>query len=532
MLAQNARAGCGKIDAARQPCRMPTPAAPPHDLAIVGGGINGVGIARDAAGRGLKTLLVERDDLGSHTSSASTKLIHGGLRYLEYYEFRLVAEALAEREVLLRAAPHIIGPLQFVLPHEPHLRPAWMIRIGLFFYDHLGGRKTLRSSFRVRLHRSKWGAGLKSHFHRGFVYSDARVDDARLVVLNAMAAKELGADIRTRTRLVAARREKGLWRLTLADPRGATSEERARGLVNAAGPWVKRVLDDVGTVPIKAEVRHVKGSHIVVPRVHAEDHAYILQNSDHRIVFIIPYESDFSLIGTTDIAVDDFEAPVIADDEMQYLCGIANTYLARPIAATDVVWTYSGVRPLYDDGSANPSAVTRDFVLKLDADAEGSAPLLSIFGGKITTYRRLAESALAELAPFFPHMKGSWTRAKPLPGGDMPRGRLAAYARDLAARYPALSTELRTALLHRHGTRTPRILGQAGTEQDLGTHFGHTLYAAEVDYLVAHEWARDAEDVLWRRTKCGLHLTPAQRSALAAYLHEQYGQEGSSPCSR
>ena len=511
---------------------MPTPAASPYDLAIVGGGINGVGVARDAAGRGLKTLLVERDDLASHTSSASTKLIHGGLRYLEYYQFRLVAEALAEREVLLRAAPHIIAPLQFVLPHEPHLRPAWMIRLGLFFYDHLGGRKTLRSSFGVRLSRSKWGAGLKRHFDRGFVYSDARVDDARLVVLNAMAASELGADIRTRTRLVSARRAKGFWRLTLADESGATREERARGLVNAAGPWVKRVLDEVSAAPIKAQVRHVKGSHIVVPRIHAEDHAYILQNSDHRIVFIIPYEGAFSLIGTTDIPVDAFEAPSIAEDEMEYLCRIANAYLARPIATADIVWTYSGVRPLYDDGSANPSAVTRDYVLKLDVDTEGQTPLLSIFGGKITTYRRLAESVLAELAPYFPRMKRAWTRSKPLPGGNMPRGRLSTYARDLAARYPDLPTELRTALLHRHGTRTPQILGQARTAQDLGTHFGHTLYAAEVDYLVAHEWARDAEDVLWRRTKCGLHLTAAQRSALAAYLYEQYGQDCLPSCGR
>jgi glycerol-3-phosphate dehydrogenase len=532
MVAQNARAGCGRIAAARQPSRMPTPAASPYDLAIVGGGINGVGIARDASGRGLKTLLVERDDLGGHTSSSSTKLIHGGLRYLEYYQFRLVAEALAEREVLLRAAPHIIAPLQFVLPHEPHLRPAWMIRIGLFFYDHLGGRGSLPSSFGVHLRRSKWGAGLKRNFDRGFVYSDARVDDARLVVLNAIAARELGADIRTRTRLVGARRDGEVWRLTLADASGATVEARSRGLVNAAGPWVKQVLDEVSVAPIKAEVRHVKGSHIVVPRVHPENHAYILQNSDHRIVFVIPYESAFTLIGTTDIPVDDFEAPAISADEIDYLCGIANAYLARPIGPADVVWSYSGVRPLYDDGSSDPSAVTRDYVLKLDAGGPAHTPLLSVFGGKITTYRRLAESALAALAPFFPGMKGPWTRTQPLPGGDMPRRRLGVFARDLAASYPALPADLRDALLHRHGTRTARVLGQARTTQDLGTYFGHTLYAAEVDYLIAHEWAHDADDVLWRRTKCGLHLTAAQRNALASYLYEQYGHEGSPPCSR
>ena len=504
---------------------MPAPEVSDYDLAIAGGGINGTGIARDAAGRGLKVLLVEKDDLASHTSSGSTKLIHGGLRYLEYYEFRLVSEALAEREILLRAAPHIIAPLQFVLPHEPHLRPAWMIRAGLFLYDHLGGRKTLPSSIGVHLGRSKWGAGLKAKFDKGFVYSDAKVDDARLVVVNALAAMEQGAEIRTRTRLVGARRDRGLWRVTLGRSAGATEEVRARALVNAAGPWVKQVLDEVSAAPAKAAVRHVKGSHIVVPRVHPEDHAYILQNSDNRIVFVIPYESDFSLIGTTDIPVDDFEAPVISRGEIDYLCEIANAYLARPIGAGEVVWTYSGVRPLYDDGTADPSAVTRDYVLKLDTGEGSQAPLLSVFGGKITTYRRLAESALSELKPFFPQMKGDWTRAGPLPGGDMPRGGLVAFERDLAGRYPALPAALRGALVRRHGTRTPRILGEAKTAGDLGTFFGHTLYAAEIDYLVAHEWARSADDVLWRRTKCGLHLTVGQRNAVAAYLREQYGHE-------
>jgi glycerol-3-phosphate dehydrogenase len=503
---------------------MPAPDASPYDLAIVGGGINGAGIARDAAGRGLKVLLVEKDDLAAHTSSSSTKLIHGGLRYLEYYEFRLVAEALAEREVLLRAAPHIIAPLQFVLPHEPHLRPAWMIRAGLLLYDHIGGRKTLPSSFGVDLHASKWGAGLKDKFRKGFVYSDARVDDARLVVLNAIGAKELGADIRTRTRLVGARRESGLWRVALADAAGAISEVRARGLVNASGPWVKQVEDEVSTRPASAGVRHVKGSHIVVPRVHREDHAYILQNADNRIVFVIPYQDEFSLIGTTDIAVEEFATAAITRDEVEYLCGIVNAYLARPIGAGDVVWSYSGVRPLYDDGSADPSAVTRDYVLKVDASEGGSAPVLSIFGGKITTYRRLAEAALSELKPFFPEMKGEWTRGEPLPGGDMPRGGLVAYERELAARYPLLPAHLMSALIRRHGTRAPRILGEAKTVEELGRFFGDTLYAAEVDYLVAQEWARGAEDVLWRRTKCGLHLGAPQRDSVAAYLREQYGE--------
>jgi glycerol-3-phosphate dehydrogenase len=491
-----------------------------YDLAVIGGGINGAGIARDAAGRGLSVLLAEKDDLASHTSSWSTKLIHGGLRYLEHYKFRLVAESLSEREVLLMLAPHIIEPLQFVLPHEPHLRPAWMIRAGLFLYDHIGGRKTLPSSFGVDLDASKWGAGLKGSFRKGFVYSDARVDDARLVVLNAIAARELGADVRVRTRLAAARRENGLWRATLLDGTGRREDVLARALVNAAGPWVKDVLDQISPDSIRADVRHVKGSHIVVPRVHAEPHAYILQNSDKRIVFIIPFEQSFSLIGTTDVPVVDYEAPSISADEIDYLCSIANAYLARPVAAADIVWTYSGVRPLYDDGSEDPSAITRDYVLKLDAP-DGRAPLLSVFGGKITTYRKLAEHALGQLRSFFPQMQAGWTDRQPLPGGDLPPGGLAAYERALSARYTGLPASLLAALARRHGTRTPRVLGDARGPADLGAHFGHTLYAAEIDYLAAHEWAIEADDVLWRRTKCGLHLRAEERDAVAAYLRSR-----------
>ncbi|MEP6998268.1 MAG: glycerol-3-phosphate dehydrogenase [Betaproteobacteria bacterium] len=492
------------------------------DLAVIGGGINGAGIARDAAGRGLKVLLAEKDDLASHTSSWSTKLIHGGLRYLEHYEVRLVAESLSEREVLLKLAAHIIEPLQFVLPHEPHLRPAWMIRAGLFLYDHIGGRKTLPSSFGVDLRASKWGAGLKDSFRKGFVYSDARVDDARLVVLNAIAARELGADVRVRTRLAAARRENGLWRATLLDGTGRREDVLARALVNAAGPWVKDVLDQISPDSIRADVRHVKGSHIVVPRVHVEPHAYILQNSDKRIVFIIPFEQSFSLIGTTDVPVDDYQAPSISADEIEYLCSIANAYLARPIGAADIVWTYSGVRPLYDDGSEDPSAVTRDYVLKLDAGS-GRAPLLSIFGGKITTYRKLAEHALEQLRPFFPQMQAAWTDRQALPGGDFPAGGVAAYRCTLFARYPGLSPDLLSALTRRHGTRISRVLADARAPADLGAHFGDTLYAAEIDYLVAHEWAVEADDVLWRRTKCGLHLSAGQRDAVAGYLRSRGG---------
>jgi D-erythritol 1-phosphate dehydrogenase len=502
---------------------MSNPAPPIFDLAIVGGGINGAGIARDAAGRGLSVVLLEKDDLAAHTSSLSTKLIHGGLRYLEYYEFRLVAEALSEREVLLAAAPHIIEPLQFVLPHEPHLRPAWMIRAGLFLYDHLGGRRTLPSSFGVELTADKWGAGLRPQFRKGFVYSDARVDDARLVVVNAIGARELGADIRPRTRMVEARRDAGAWRVSTRDAKGEQAELRARALVNAAGPWVKRVHDQATSAQGNEMVRHVKGSHIVVPRVQSGSHAYILQNADKRIVFVIPYQEKFSLIGTTDIQVEEYESPHITADEIGYLCKIANAYLARELKPADVVWTYSGVRPLYDDGSADPSAVTRDYVLKLDKGDAGQAPLLSIFGGKITTFRRLAEAALSELSVFFPKMGRPWTRSEPLPGGDMPRGDIDAYGRELAARYPGVPADVRDALLHRHGTRAPRVLGDARKISDLGTHFGHTLFAAEVDYFVAQEWARGAEDVLWRRTKCGLHLMAAQRDAVSKYLLEQYG---------
>jgi len=494
----------------------------PYDLLVIGGGINGTGIARDAAGRGLSVLLVEQDDLAAHTSSWSTKLIHGGLRYLEHYEFRLVGEALAEREVLLRLAPHLIEPLLFVLPHEPHLRPAWMIRAGLFLYDRLGGRMTLPKSFGADLRATAYGAGLKSRFRKGFVYADARVDDARLVVANALDARARGADVRVRTKLVNARREDGMWRATLVTRGGARGDVTARALVNAAGPWVREVLTDLVETPIDAQVRHVKGSHIVVPRVHDEQHAYILQNADNRIVFIIPYQDRYSLIGTTDVPVQDFEHPAISEEETYYLLTLANTYLARPLASTDVVWTYSGVRPLYDDGTSDPSAVTRDYVLKLDPARDGAngprAPVLSIFGGKITTYRKLAEAALATLAPFFPAMRHAWTHDAPLPGGDIPQGDRNAWLAELVRRYPALAPSLLQALAHRHGTRVATVLGDARSAADLGENFGADLTAREIAYLRDDEWACTAEDVLWRRTKCGLPMTLAQRDRVAAFM--------------
>jgi glycerol-3-phosphate dehydrogenase len=494
----------------------------PYDLLVIGGGINGAGIARDAAGRGLSVLLVEKDDLAAHTSSWSTKLIHGGLRYLEHYEFRLVAEALAEREVLLRAAPHIIEPLLFVLPHEPHLRPAWMIRAGLFLYDRLGGKMTLPKSFGVDLEGTRYGAALKPRFHRGFVYADARVDDARLVVCNALDARARGADIRVRTMLQRARRVDGEWRATLVGPDGRTADVAARAIVNAAGPWVCEVLDEVSDAPVKAKVRHVKGSHIVVPRVHAEPHAYILQNADNRIVFIIPYQDRYSLIGTTDVPVEHYERPAISAEETYYLLTLANTYLETPLTNADIVWTFSGVRPLYDDGTSDPSAVTRDYVLKVDAARNGArearAPVLSVFGGKITTYRKLAEAALAELKPFFPHMTGDWTRDAVLPGGDLPRADRAAWLAELERQYPKLPSELLRQLAHRHGRRTTDVLDGASVIDDLGVDFGAGLTGREIDYLRSEEWAVSAEDILWRRTKCGLPMTQVERDRVAAYV--------------
>jgi D-erythritol 1-phosphate dehydrogenase len=501
---------------------VPTVRDTTYDLAIVGAGINGAGIARDAAGRGLKVLLVEQDDIAGATSQWSTKLIHGGLRYLEHFEFRLVHESLAEREVLLHCAPHLIQPLAFVLPHEPHLRPAWMIRIGLFLYDYLGRRKTLPGSFGVDLRAGKWGAGLKPRFGRGFVYADARVDDARLVLHNVMAARDRGAEVCVRTRLTAATRttDGRLWQVTLSDAAGSAREITARALVNASGPWVKRVRDLVSGSPARENVRHVKGSHIVVPRVHGEDHAYILQNADNRIVFVIPFEDRYTLIGTTDVPVEAFETPQITDDEVAYLLALANTYLARPLSTADIVWTFAGVRPLYDDGASDPSSITRDYVFRIDPGSTGGmqAPVLSIFGGKLTTYRKLAEHALDELKAYFPQMGPAWTREALLPGGDLPPGGVAAWTAALARRYPALPADLLRGLAHRHGSRATVTLGSAKTLADLGEHFGNGLTAAEIDTCVRDEWARTADDVLWRRTKCGLGMPAAARARVAAYV--------------
>lgn len=498
----------------------------PLDLFVVGGGINGAGIACDAAGRALKVGLCEMNDFASATSSKATKLIHGGLRYLEQYEFRLVREALQEREVLLAKAPHISWPLRFVLPHEPHLRPRWMLRIGLFLYDHLDWRMTLPKSIAVDLPGSKFGVGLKPVFKKGFVYSDAWVDDARLVICNLKSAREMGARIFARHRCVSARRSEDgkLWKIQLEGPGGIEVQLKARGLVNAAGPWVKHFLDEQTEIKTPKRVRLVKGSHIIVPKLHDGDHAFILQNSDNRIVFVIPYERDFSLIGTTDIPVEASESPICTPDEITYLCDIAGRYMARPVRPEDVVWTYSGVRPLFDDGDDNPSEVTRDYHLEIDGGSK--APILSVFGGKITTYRRLAEHALKDLSPYFPHMGAPWTASRALFDGELADAPTFEQAFDqfvdgAAAGKPGLPKDLVRVLARRHGTGLDELLGNVRILADLGRYFGGSLYEAEVRHLVRDEWAVDAEDVLWRRTKEGLHMTEGQRDAFARWMQEQ-----------
>jgi glycerol-3-phosphate dehydrogenase len=484
------------------------------DLLVIGGGINGAGIARDAAGRGLKVALCEANDLASATSSASSKLIHGGLRYLEQYEFRLVAEALAERETLLSIAPHLVTPLTFVLPWIPGMRPRWMLRTGLWLYDHLARRTVLRPSQQVTFATSPLGAGLRSELQRGFSYSDCWVDDARLVVLNCIDAARRGATILTRTRVLAAERAGGQWRVHASTPDGRT-ELRARVLVNAAGPWVRSVLRAVSGVEPAHRIRLVKGSHIVTARLYDGDHAFILQNHDGRVVLVIPYRGRYSLIGTTDIAhTGKPEEAIISAEEIAYLCAAVNRYFRRPLGSADVLWSFSGVRPLYDDGSANPSEVTRDYKLVVDADA---APVLSIYGGKITTYRRLAEQALLKLAAWFPGMGPDWTAGTPLPGGECPGGP-SAVASLLAQDYPQLPRSLLEALAARHGTSARAVLGSAQSLADLGMHFGESLYAREVDYLVTNEWAHTADDILWRRTKAGLALDDHAQQSLARYV--------------
>ncbi|SNB67154.1 homodimeric glycerol 3-phosphate dehydrogenase (quinone) [Arboricoccus pini] len=490
------------------------------DLLIVGGGINGVGIARDAAGRGLKVTLVEQDDLARHTSSWSSKLIHGGLRYLEHREFRLVREALQERLVLLRLAPHLVSPLRFVLPHSPEQRPAWIIRLGLFLYDHLSSRGCLPGSGPVCLEDTPEGAPLRPWVKRAFTYADCAVDDSRLVVVNAIDARERGARIRTRTRCLGAVREADHWRVTLEDRASGRKEERfCRILVNAAGPWVSAFLQSGLGFNGPSRVRLVKGSHIVVRRLYEGDHAYILQNDDRRIVFVIPYRDHYSLIGTTDVSEEGPPREVaISDAEIDYLCGVVNRYLAQPITADAIVWSFAGIRPLYDDASSNPSAVTRDYVFDLDAPG-GRAPLLSIFGGKLTTYRRLAEHALAKLEPLIPGLAPPWTANACLPGGDMPNGDLLTFASGFAQRHRWLPAPVALRLARAYGTRADRIVGKARSVDDMGGDIGSGLTPAEIDYLVREEWVCTADDVLWRRTKLGLEAPPSLVDAIDAHIH-------------
>ena len=481
-----------------------------YDLAIIGGGINGCGIARDAVGRGNSVFLCEMNDLASGTSSWSSKLIHGGLRYLEYYEFRLVREALIEREVLWQIAPHIIGPLRFVLPHHKGLRPAWLLRLGLFLYDHLGGRHLLPAARSVDLRRDEVGKPLiPGRFSRGFEYSDCFVDDARLVALNARDAADRGAVIRTRTRAVEARPFEGGWHVTVEDTvTGERKSIEARVLVNAAGPWVEEVASYRAGISAKAKVRLVQGSHIVVPKLYDHDRAYTFQNADGRVIFVIPYQGDFSLIGTTDRDYDGDPAKVApTQDEITYLCQSVGDYLAKPVKPEDVVWAYAGVRPLYDDGASEARAATRDYVFELDTP--GGSPLLSIFGGKITTYRRLAEEALERLSPYLRGTKAAagWTGKAALPGGDLDVSAVPALAAELVRDYPFLSQAHADRLAHSYGTRAVKLLGGAKSAADLGRSFGDTLTEREVRYLMAYEFARNAEDVAWRRSKLGLRLS-------------------------
>ena len=490
-----------------------------YDIAVIGGGINGCGVARDAAGRGLSVLLAEMEGLASATSSASTKLIHGGLRYLEHYEFRLVREALSEREVLWRASPHITRPLRFVLPHQPHLRPAWMIRIGLFLYDHLGGRKLLAPSSGIDLRRDPAGLPLKPEFTKGFEYSDCQTDDARLTILTARDAADHGAEVLVNTALADARRESGLWRVMLGGPDGRR-EIAARALVNAAGPWVGEVAArSHGAGMARRSVRLVKGSHIVVRKLYDHGKAYIFQNPDGRIVFAIPWEGDFTLIGTTDVEMT-AEGPhrvSASPEEIAYLCSAISAYLARPVTPADVVWSFAGIRALYDSGEASASAVTRDYVLDLQTMGEVGVPLLNIYGGKLTTYRELAEEVMEKLAPFFPGMGGAWTRSAPLPGGNFPLDGLPALVDDLRRRHPWLETGQAERLCHAYGTRAAEVMGDAKGLQDMGRVFGGGLTEREAEFLKRTEWARNADDILWRHGKFGLRMNEAQRLAFAEW---------------
>lgn len=488
---------------------------PVYDVVIVGGGINGVGIAVDVAGRGLSVFLCEKDDLASHTSSASSKLIHGGLRYLEHKEFRLVHEALAEREILLAKAPHIIRPLRFIMPHQPHLRPAWLIRTGLFFYDHLGKREKLAGSRHIRF--DTVSSPLKEDITQGFEYSDCAVDDARLVILNAMQAHELGAYIATQTRCTAAERENELWKIHLEDSQGSY-QVQAKALVNAAGPWVTQFIEKSLKQKSPYGLRLIQGSHIIVPRVYDGDKAFVLQNKDHRIVFVIPYLEQYTLIGTTDHEYQgDLDQVEITQPEMNYLLDVYNDHFKQQLGPEDILSTYSGVRSLCDDESDNPSAITRDYTLALSHPQPHEAPLLSVFGGKLTTYRKLAEAAIAHLAVIFPEIKKPWTEKALLPGAENLVS-LELLIQQIMQRVENVSLPLASRWAHAYGSRVWQFLGHISSLKELGEDFGHGLFAKEVDYLVDREWARTSQDILWRRSKLGFQFNGDEISRLDQYL--------------
>ncbi|WWP01129.1 MAG: glycerol-3-phosphate dehydrogenase [Candidatus Dasytiphilus stammeri] len=485
------------------------------DLIVIGGGINGAGIAADAAGRGLSVLMLEQHDLAWATSSASSKLIHGGLRYLEHYEFRLVSEALAEREIILKLAPHIVFPMRFRLPHCSHLRPAWMIRIGLFIYDHLGQRVSLPRSKSIKFGRD---SVLHPKILRGFEYSDCWVDDARLVVLNAQEVIRHGGEVRTRLRVIRAWRENDLWYVKAEDiDSGEIVTWQSKGLVNAAGPWVKIVLDKVCQLPSTYGIRLIKGSHIVIPIINQQKHAYILQNEDHRIVFVIPWMGDFAIIGTTDIEYNhDPQNAKISDEEITYLLKVYNKYFKKIICKEDIVWSYSGVRPLYDDESDSPQSITRDYTLEI-SEVNGRTPLLSVFGGKLTTYRKLAEQSLNKLAKYYPQSGPAWTKNNILPGGNL-SGNLDDYAANIYRRYLFISKSLAQRYAYTYGSNSEIILNQISSLSDLGEHFGQNFYEAELRYLVNYEWVYQLDDAIWRRTRLGLWLTEQQKKRIADWL--------------
>ncbi|MDR2248980.1 glycerol-3-phosphate dehydrogenase [Acinetobacter sp.] len=491
-----------------------------YDIAVIGGGINGVGITNDAAGRGLSVFLCEKDDLASHTSSASSKLIHGGLRYLEYKEFRLVREALAEREVLLAKAPHIIKPMRFIMPHRPHLRPAWLIRAGLFFYDHLGKRETLLGSNNIYF---KENSPLKPAITRGFEYSDCTVDDARLVVLNAMQAREKGADVVTQTRCIAAERQEGLWCLYLQDEH-ESYQIWARALVNATGPWVEQIIREEMQLPSPYGVRLIQGSHIVVPKLYDCHKAFIMQNEDRRIVFAIPYLEQYTLIGTTDQEYHgDPQTVQITDQETDYLLAIANSHFKKQLTRADIVSQFSGVRALCDDESDNPSAITRDYTLALQSE-NGQMPLLSVFGGKITTYRKLAEAAMEKLEPFFDGISGEWTAEAVLPGAEGWTS-IDDLIGKIQQQVQGISSALAKRWAHSYGTRVWVMLAGRNSIEQCGQAFGHELFQHEVDYLCEVEWAITADDILWRRTKLGLQFNAMEKAVLESYLAKKKQKE-------